>query len=172
MKKAIVSVLLVLVAVLFFAPGMLIGAESPAFNPGQPGQGFRQGMMGRGGMGGGYGMAAQVADVLGSDVNDVVKEIQGGKSYLEIAAAKGVSAEDLTQKLLTAHQARLDEYVQAGTMTKEQAEFMQSRMEQNIKTMLEYKNDGTRGFGRRGQGCGGGRMGFGFNRTAPASTNI
>ncbi|MDK2824708.1 MAG: hypothetical protein PWQ67_2527 [Clostridia bacterium] len=162
MKKIAIGIIAVLTLALFLAPTVLF-ADGNEIVPYSFGPRFMNGnfyghmgpgmMMGRGF--GGYGLSWQVADILKMDVNDVLKEVQAGKSYAEIAKAKGLSSSQLQEKLLAAHKVTLDEYVKAGFMTPEQVKFIQENMAIRIKYMIDYKYDSNTSFGFRGRGFGG-----------------
>jgi len=170
----LIGALAVLALAFFLAPTMLIGADYvPPNGFVGPGAGVcgGPGFMGQGGFGAGYGLSWQVADILGMDANEVIKQFQAGKSYAEIAQEKGISKAQLEEKLLATHKARLDQYVTAGTLTPQQAKFMQDNMALRIKSMLDYKYTANNTWGFRGRrGFGGCGRGFGSG-IAPGVNN-
>ncbi len=103
-----------------------------------------------------------VLDLLKTNAQDLLKERQGGKSLLDIAAAKGVSEKDLTDALLDPmddmHAWMQQNYPQsnAGQMT----QFMRDWIARDIRqsqygTMTDYRLFGGPG------GMMGGLNGFG-----------
>ena len=115
------------VALLIVALSVASVAAAPA-NPGTPGpqngaqagagQGYGRGMMGAGGA---YNMPSVVADITGLSVEDVIAEHQAGKSWAQIAEAKGLTKDQLVARIVEQRQAQLNERVAAGTLTAEQA---------------------------------------------------
>ncbi|MCG2767042.1 MAG: hypothetical protein ABIK79_16615 [Chloroflexota bacterium] len=92
-----------------------------------------------------------VSDLLGLTPEELHAEIQDGKSLAEIAAERGISAEELTDALLEAKAEMLREAVANEQITQEQADLMMERFESQIESML----NGTIGscgptWGRRG----------------------
>jgi hypothetical protein len=115
------------------------------YGPGMMGRwGGSSGMMGRGGgfgrgmMGFGDGttgpmhdyMINALAEKLGLEVTELQAEIDAGKTPYEVAQAQGLSEEEIRQVWLEAHDQALEQAVAAGTLTQEQADWMDSRMEQ------------------------------------------
>jgi len=99
-----------------------------------------------------------VSDLLGLTPEELHAEIQDGKSLVEIAAERGISAEELTDALLEAKAEMLREAVANEQITQEQADLMMERFESQIESML----NGTIGScgpaqGRRGGMCPGDR---------------
>jgi hypothetical protein len=73
---------------------------------------FRHGPFGFGGpgmLGGGPGMLAEAADLIGIDLPTLLQEVSGGKSLAEVAVDHGVSRDELKQGLLDDYSASLDE---------------------------------------------------------------
>lgn len=142
---------------------------------GMMGNGTIGGMMG-GMMGGGFGsmmagggpVMPEVAKALGMDSQKLWEELRSGKTLVEIAKARGISEDDLKAKMLAAHKAFLDKAVEAGALTKEQAEGRQKWMESQADFMLKgqmpcFGGGPTGGTAPRG-GVRGMMRGF---RTAP-----
>lgn len=110
----------------------------------------------------GYGQlipASILAKSLDMDIEDVIALRQSGKSYYQIAADRGIKAEDYKEDLLKAKNAYVDELVKAGDITVEQGKLIKERMSTNI----ENCNGQTPGLGRMSGGCGLG-FGRGFGR--------
>ncbi len=166
---------------------MAVGAVVAFAAPGSPVRGFQalgmpSAMMGQGGYGhmGGYGMMAQplgmpsgmmgddLEELLGIDHADIHAAHVAGKSLVEIAAEKGVSEDQLIQKLLDGRKTALQQAVEAGKLTQDSADQMLKFMEANIKTMVEAKGlSAVPGTGMMGgaQGAPGGMMGQGGTRS-------
>lgn len=118
------------------------------------GAGAMGGMM-RGGALGRAGQHDAVAELLEMTAEDLQAERLAGRSLAEIAADKGVLVEELTEAILKARKANLDQLVVDGKLTSAQAELMLERMEAQVKVMLEQKVPGPmmgRGQGMRGGG--------------------
>lgn len=118
----------------------------------------------------GYGQlipASILAKSLDMDIEDVLALRQAGKTYYQIAAEKGIKAEDYKNKLLEAKNAYVDEMVKDGTITEDQGQLIKDRFSTNIANC-----DGlTPGAGRiNGGGMGAGfGMGRGFGRMGNGS---
>jgi len=150
---------------IWFAGGILVAllvvgvvgstfAQAPTpEQPFTPGVGMMgRGMMGRGPQGqmiqgGLYGpmhddMVAALAGPLGLSEDEINTRLTNGETMLQIAESKGLSSDQITQIFADAHKAALEKSVEAGEITREQADWMLQRM------------DG----GNYGQGCGSGGM--------------
>jgi uncharacterized membrane protein len=121
---------------------------------------YGYGMMGRrGGMGvgmmasGSYGpmhdyMVAALATQIGMTPEDLQAQIDGGKIPYQILTDQGKTAAEIQTILQAAHDEALKQAVAAGAITQDQADWMDSHMEQM------WQN----GFGPGSGGCmGGGR---------------
>ena len=104
--------------------------------PGQyssPGYGHMGGFGGM--MNGSYGpMHAYMVDAL-ADALDLTPEalqerIEAGESMWEIAAAEGLTNEEIVDLLQTTHNLAIEQAVADGVITPEQAEWMNSHMQQ------------------------------------------
>ncbi len=73
---------------------------------------------------------SEMAKALGISVEDLQKELAGGKTCAQIAQSKGVSAAQLAQITAKVRSDLLDKAVASGTLTPEQAKFMKDRMAQ------------------------------------------
>lgn len=152
--------------------------------------GYGPGMMGqgRGGLGGprsgGFGMmsgrgsmmnGSQIspfdvaAEVLGMPVDDLLTELQAGKTIADVAEAKGVDPQAIADAFVSRHSEWLTEAVADGRITQAQADAMQERAESMIDAMLDQGMPfGGRGGGRGGSGFGGrGFGGPGFGGSCP-----
>jgi hypothetical protein len=112
-----------------------------------------------------------VAKLTGTTVTEVRDQREAGKTFTEIAAAKGVAADTLQADVLAARAASVAAAVKAGTITQAQADRMLANQKTRIATKLTSQApagcDGT-GSGS-GAGCGmgaGGGRGQGQGRGA------
>lgn len=111
------------------------------------GPGFGRGMMGsygNRGLMGGYGMmdwngeegpmheamVAAVADALGLTPEEIETRHDAGETLWEIAEAEGLSVEEIQDLMFSAHDAALEDAVANGDLTQEQADWMDSHMEE------------------------------------------
>ena len=106
-----------------------------------------------------------VAKVTGQSTTDVYASRAAGKSFADIAAAKGVSADTLTADVIAARKTALDAAVKAGTITQSQADAMLANMKANVSTKVTSTAPSTcTGAGPgsgAGKGAGRGMMGAG-----------
>ena len=101
------------------------------------------------------GMIGSLARILGISEQEVRDQVQEGKTFADIAESKGVSKEELTDKIIEERRSLLKQKVQEGVITEEDAKFYEERMKERIGARL----DGSFNCGN-GQKCGQGR-GFG-----------
>ena len=107
-------------------------------------------MHGRGGMMGGWMMKGNtildvVADTLGLTIDELLAELNQGLSIAGLAEERGIDVETLISSVSEAHAQALQEAVDEGWMTQEQADWMQEIMAAMIAT---YVNQAwTGGFG-------------------------
>lgn len=141
-------------------------------------QGFGPGMRGgfRGSRGGAFGpgvhmggpgssLVSTAADALGLTVSELLDELEGGKSIADVAGERNVDVQEIADAHLAEHQEWLAQAVEDGRMTQEQADWMQSHMEEEVQERLtEPFSFGGRGSG----GCWGQESGtYGPGRMAP-----
>ncbi len=80
-------------------------------------------------------------DVLGMTAAEVRDEINSGKTIEEIFADKGLDYETYLDQWLAEHEACLAEAVADGTLTEDQAELLQERLEDRVEDgLLFYQN--------------------------------
>jgi len=109
-----------------YGPGMMGG-----FRGGMMGGGFRGGMMQNGG---GWmfqyrdQMHAAIAEALGISEADLEAKLADGQTMWQIAEEQGMSVEDLQETMQEAHNNALEQAVEDGVLTREQADWMQSHM--------------------------------------------
>lgn len=117
-------------------------------------------------------IADVVAKLTGQPVADVYAARKDGKSFADIAKAKGVSADKVTADVLAARKAALADAVKAGTITQAQADAMYDRIDDRIPARITSAApagcDGTGSGAGRGSGGGRGMMGGGKGAGAGA----
>lgn len=111
-------------------------------NQGHSGRGFGGELFGD------IDMKAIVADALGITVEELEAYREDGLRFSEIAEELGVDVADVQEALQTAREEAINQALEDGTITEEQAERLQE--------------GGGRGFGRGGRGGHGGPRGGGF----------
>ena len=117
------------------------------------------------GCGSGQGVcAAATRELLDLTPQEIQAQRQEGLSLSQIAAAAGVSEQELIDSITAERKAEIEAKVAAGTITQEQAEVMLQRMEQNIlravtRTTVGHPEwAGNGGAGNAGEGTGLGQM--------------
>ncbi len=70
---------------------------------------------------------------------DLKKELNSGKSIVDVAKAKGVSEADLTAKLLDLRMKKIDEAVKAGTLDAVKADKIKQHMSKHLTKILNHK---------------------------------
>jgi hypothetical protein len=121
---------------------------------------------GRGMRGGPHdGPLEVVAEALGMTVDELRAALADGQTIADLAEAKGVALEDVASALAAAQAERLQQAVENGRLTQEEADAKLAEMEANILAHLESGEFvGPAGPGGPGMpgGCGGpGGMGGG-----------
>ncbi len=139
MKKWIIAGSLVVALAVVAVFGWAGVAYAQSQQPPTPGQGY-----GYGGMMGGYGygmmgssgygpMHQYMVDALAKALNLTPEQLQArienGETPYEIAQSQGLSQEQIQQVMEDAHDQALDQAVEAGTLTQEQADWMDQHME-------------------------------------------
>lgn len=103
------------------------------------GSGYAGSMMngyGMGGMMGGYGtyglmhqfMVNALAENLGLQPEELQSRIDAGESMWDIASAEGLTDEEITTVMQSAHEFAIEQAVADGVITQEQAEWMNDHM--------------------------------------------
>jgi hypothetical protein len=85
----------------------------------------------------GMGLIDALAELTGLEPADLNAELQEGKTLLEVADAHGVSAEQLVEAALAYRAEVLQQRVEAGYLTQEQADGMLDHMEEEMIEHLE-----------------------------------
>ena len=105
-------------------------------------------------MGPGGGMAGPmyqtIAAALGISSDELFSAMRSGKTIAQIAQERGVDLETVIDAAEKSHDTALDAQVQAGRLTREQADWMDAHMEANIRAMFA----GQIGPGMMGPGFG------------------
>ena len=120
----------------------------------QGGMGWNSGMRGGRGMPEWAGSDQAVEDLLGMTSAELQAERLAGKSLVDIAQAKGVSEDALIAAIMNAKQADLAALVQSGKLTQAQADLMLTRMQDQVKVMVERTTTGPAWQTQSGQGQG------------------
>lgn len=179
MKKIIIIGAVVVMALAAFGWVGFVNAQTPPPPaPETPWGSGMPGMYGRGrGMHGGMwsqrpdaeegpmheAMEAALAEALGMTPEELEAAHAEGKTFWQLAEEKGLTVEEMQAVMLEARQQAIEKMVEEGVITREQADWMLSRMQ----------NMWGGGFGRRG-GCPGMEGGFGGQgrgRGVPPATN-
>jgi hypothetical protein len=142
-KKVVFVVALVAALAMTALAGVgLAFAQGPT--PPAPGYGCCGGWGMRGGWKGGWGWGQHgmglidaLAELTGLEPADLNAELQEGKTLLEVADAHGVSAEQLVEAALAYRAEVLQQRVEAGYLTQEQADGMLDHMEEEMLEHLE-----------------------------------
>lgn len=100
------------------------------------------------GKGHGFPVLGAAAQLLGMQPQDLAAELKTGNSLKDVAAAKGMDSAKLAQDLQTTLSAKIDQAVQNGKLTADQATAIKSRIPQQVQAMLDRKWDGQ----QKGQG--------------------
>lgn len=124
------------------------------------------GPFGPGGWGGfGLSPVAIAAEALGMDQADLVAELQSGKTVAQVAEEQGVELQTVVDAIVDAHAERLNQAVEAGRLTQEEADALLSRLTEDMTERLSepftfWGRGGGPGFmGGRGPMGRGGRGG-------------
>ncbi len=166
------------VAAIVLLVGLVVGvgstfAQGPSTAAGtcpygyEPGTGLAASFGGRaqrGGFGGQFGAGSTpgiVARTLGISVDDLLVELQGGKSIAQVAEEHGVALDNVVNAIVAEREAALAQAVAEGRLTQEQADLMLANMRTNLTTQLQQPHV-PGGQGPSGAGLGSGmRMGRG-----------
>ena len=139
-KTVFVVALVAALTVTALAGAGLAFAQEPT--PPAPGHGCCGWGM-RGGRGGGWGwhgmgLMDALAELTGMEPADLYAELQEGKTLLEVAQDHGVSsAEELVETALASRAEVLQQRVETGYLTQEQADWMLEHMREEMLEHLE-----------------------------------
>ena len=167
MKKILLITVGFMVAILVFGVAGFAYAQSQTpptpeypFGSGMMGggygRGYGRGMMGGSGMmgwDGEYGpmhdvMIAALAEALDLTTEELEARHDAGETMWQIAESEGLSAEEIQDLVLSAHDKALEDAAANGQLTEEQAEWMDAHMDQMWNGT--YQDSGFGGH------CGGG----------------
>jgi hypothetical protein len=95
-------------------------------------------------MGGGWGwgmhgfsLVDATAEVTGLTVEDVIAALQEGQTFAQIAEGQGVDPQAIVDAFLADREAALQEAVNEGRLTQEQADQMLEEMAEHVSERLE-----------------------------------
>src|SRR5688572_3056980 len=117
---------------------MADGDFGPRFGMG-PGGGRGQ-MMGIGGPE--NSLISIAAEKLGLTNDELIAELQAGKTIADVAAEKNVAVDTIVDAIVAAHTERLNEQVANGQLTQEQADAMLVLMKANVTERLNGQGPG------------------------------
>lgn len=123
--------------------------------------------MGRQGFHGGGRHLATAAEIIGVDVDTLAESLRNGQTLAEVAEANDVSAQALIDALVGEMNANLDQAVEDGRLTSEQADEIRANAPDRIESMVNGEFEGRRFEGRGFRGP----HGFGFGLTPEDSTD-
>jgi hypothetical protein len=167
MKKFVLSIVIVAVVAIALGTAGFVYAQSPTSQTPSPwagmggrggmmnGQGNRGGMMNQNAAGDQDGllhdeMMTVYAEKLGISVEDLNARLANGETMAQIASSKGLTAEQFRTLMTDARSQAIDQAVQDGTLTQEQADWMKQRG-------AGMGGAGSMGGGRGMRGAGQGR---------------
>ena len=108
----------------------------------------------------GQGVCSEaISDLLGLTTSEIQAMRLEGKSLVQIAATKGVNQQKLVDAVMAERKVNIQERVNAGTLTQEEANIMLQQMEENIIQALNRTTVGKPEWagtnGGVGQDCNG-----------------
>ncbi len=123
-----------------------------------------EGGMGQAARYGGQAWAGRTVDIvaqtLGISVDDLIAELQGGKSVAQVAQEHGVALDTVVNAIVAERETALDQAVADGRLTQEQVDQMLTNMRTNLTEQLQQPH--VPGQGPSGAGLGSGmRIGRG-----------
>jgi len=133
MNKLLIGVIVVAVAAVAFVTVGSASAQSPTPATPVPGTGFWMGMGGRGMRGGaqtGYlhdEMVAAFAKKLNISVDELNDRLAKGETIAQIAYSQGLTVDEFSALMSEARSQALDQAVDNGEITQEQAAWMKQR---------------------------------------------
>jgi hypothetical protein len=146
----------------------------------QPGQGtplgapFGKGFGGPGhefGLFGGQAVLDAAAQALGMTTADLTTELRSGKSLADVAQEKNVDANTVKQAMIDAAKAQVDQALQDGRLTEDQATQLKQRIDEAAASLdLSQPFPGPGGFFGRGGDRGGPFFGPGQPPAPPTPT--
>ncbi len=160
MKKILVVVSAVMVALVIFGAGFFFAQSNVVSAAGLPGRDAMSG--GRGGMMGAQGQMRDyveqaLADQIGMSKAEVESALGSGKSMYQIAIDKGTQEADVAALLTDVHQTAFAKAVSDGVLTQAQADSMLQNMSASGFNCSGTPMQNGTGRGARGGMMGGGR---------------
>jgi hypothetical protein len=157
MKRILIAAF-VMGLVVIFAAVSVVNAQDPAPETPKPGQGWGRGMMMESAAAGQMHeyMQQAMADALGLSVEELQARHDAGERFWEIAEAQGLAVEEAQQLKLDARSTALDQMVEDGLLTQEQADWMENR---GGRMMNGKGRGGCMGDGTHREGFGPGMRG-------------
>jgi hypothetical protein len=129
----------------------------------------------------GESLVDALAEVTGLSLDEVIAELDAGKTYAEIAEAQGISVDAVVEEYLSERVAALEEAVADGRFSQEQADLMLAEMTEHVTEHLAESwtagsdvagNEYGQGTGLRSEdGSGYGVQGSGRGRLGSMRTN-
>jgi hypothetical protein len=101
-----------------------------------------------------------IAEELGLSVQELFTELQDGKTLGELASEKGLDVEAITAKHLAQLEENLNQAVEDGKITQNQADWMLQQAEERVPDMLDQTWEGRFPGGHPGGRRPGGMWGF------------
>jgi hypothetical protein len=172
--KKIWTLGLVLIVAAALTAGVAFAQTPSPQGPGGYGQGMMGGrgahsMMGQGGpVDGSYGpmheyMVATFAEALNLTPAELQAYLDAGETMWQVAESQGITLETFRILMLEARADALQQAVEAGTITSEQADWMSQRMSRMGERGFGFGSGACDGNGPHGSGQrGGGMRGFGM----------
>jgi polyhydroxyalkanoate synthesis regulator phasin len=142
--------------------------ETPLIVPGLGRHGFGPGGLGHFGFGlGHFGKLEAAAEYLGLTQAEVRERLRDGDTLAEVAEAEGKPVQGLVDALVAEATAKIDEAVENGRLTEEQATELKDRLEERTRDLVEGELRGPfrGGFHHRGPGFHGAREREGEQRS-------
>ncbi|MGD8627414.1 MAG: hypothetical protein PVF47_14360 [Anaerolineae bacterium] len=115
-----------------------------------------RGMMGRGG----HSLLDVAADELEMSVQDLLAELQDGKTIAGAAGAKGIEPQAIADAYLAQIEESLNQAVADGKLTQARADWQLAQAQENVTAMLEQSWDDFAPEGFHHRGFPGGMRGF------------
>ncbi|HHW57045.1 MAG TPA: DUF2680 domain-containing protein [Clostridia bacterium] len=115
-----------------------------------------------------YGMSKNadfLAKLTGKTADEILSELQSGKTMVQIAEENGITLDNLKKALIEQKEALIDQLVKEGKITQDRANTMKKNIEERMNSW-----DGTCQYGK-GAGTGLG-IGFGKNNNGKAGTGL
>ena len=114
----------------------IIGASTAFAHPRAGGSQLRQAMVNT------------AADTLDMEKRDLIAELKSGKTLAEVAQENGVEVEDVVEALVDVADERLDEAVESGRLSQDEADEKLSSVEERISAMVDKVLPTGRNFGK------------------------